>query len=388
MDFALGDGADDLRTRLRSLIASEIPEGWLGAFTDDPVDLELAQRFCRRLAEEGLLTLAWPAEYGGGDGSVWDQTVVREEMWAHHEPRGAQYMGLNWVGPAIMAFGTDEQKQRFLPPIARGEVIWCQGFSEPDAGSDLASLVTRADPVNGRDGAEGWRINGQKIWTSYAEMAQWCVLAARVGPKGERKHEGITMFLVPMDSEGVTVRPIRSMLGRHHLNEVFLDDVVVGPDAVLGGVGEGWTVIRRALAHERVGIARYARCERLLSMVAEEAGGISGLPAHLRGTWARALAQVRAARLLAYRAVEEQERGEPRDETASAARLAVVQCDQAVAELLFQVLGDGSLAGGPDAPFAGAVEDHWRYAQAATVASGTIEVQRIIISRALVGSRR
>ncbi|MDQ6697452.1 MAG: acyl-CoA dehydrogenase family protein [Actinomycetota bacterium] len=384
MDYDLGAPADELRGRLRRLIASEIPAGWLGAFSDDPTDLERAQQFCRRLADEGLLTLSWPEAYGGAGGSVWDQTVVREEMWAHHEPRGAQYMGLNWVGPAIMAYGTDEQKARFLGPIARGEVIWCQGFSEPDAGSDLASLVTRADPVDG--GA--WRINGQKIWTSYAEMAQWCVLAARVGPKGEPKHAGITMFLVPMDRPGVTVRPIRSMLGRHHLNEVFFDDVEVSPDEVLGEVGAGWAVIRRALAHERVGIARYARCERLLSLVAAEAGGIAGLPVALRTAWVRALVAVRAARLLAYRTVEEQERGEPSDATASAARLAIVQCDQTVAELLFQALEGRSLEAGSTAPLAGAVEDHWRYAQAATVASGTIEVQRIIVSRALIGAAR
>lgn len=386
MDYDLGAPADELRARLRRLIADEIPAGWLGAFSNDPADLERAQRFCRTLAAEGLLTLSWPAEFGGEGGSVWDQTVVREEMWAHHEPRGAQYMGLNWVGPAIMAYGTETQKERFLPPIARGEVIWCQGFSEPDAGSDLASLVTRADPIDPGSGESGHRITGQKIWTSYAEMAQWCVLAARVGPKGAKKHEGITMFLVPMDREGVTVQPIRSMLGRHHLNEVFFDDVEVGPDEVLGEVGDGWSVIRRALAHERVGIARYARCERLLSMVADEVGGIGALPPAMRTAWARALVQVRAARLLAYHTVEEQERNDPRDETASAARLAIVQCDQAIAELLFQVLEDRSLESGPSAPLAGAVEDHWRYAQAATVASGTVEVQRIIVSRALIGS--
>ncbi len=384
MDYDLGAPADDLRGRLRRLIAEEIPAGWLGAFSDDPADLERAQAFCRTLADQGLLTLSWPEEFGGEGGSVWDQTVVREEMWAHHEPRGAQYMGLNWVGPAIMAYGTDTQKERFLPPIAKGEVIWCQGFSEPDAGSDLASLVTRADPIDGG----GYAVSGQKIWTSYAEMAQWCVLAARVGPKGAKKHEGITMFLVPMDRAGVTVQPIRSMLGRHHLNEVFFDDVDVGPDEVLGDVGDGWSVIRRALAHERVGIARYARCERLLSMVAHEVGGIGTLPPAIRTAWARALVQVRAARLLAYRTVEEQARDDPRDETASAARLAIVACDQAIAELLFQVLEDRSLESGPSAPLAGAVEDHWRYAQAATVASGTVEVQRIIVSRALIGAKK
>jgi alkylation response protein AidB-like acyl-CoA dehydrogenase len=386
LDYDLGKQASQLRSRLREMVAAEIPAGYLGAFTDDPADLETAQRFCRRLAEEGLLTWAWPEEFGGRGGSVWEQTVVREEMWAHHEPRGAQYMGLNWVGPAIMAFGTDAQKARFLPPIAAGELIWCQGFSEPGAGSDLAALSTRAEP----DG-DGFRIHGQKIWTSYAQMAQWCVLAARVpsAEPGAKKHEGITMFLVPMDRPGITVRPIQSMLGPHHLNEVFLDDVRVEAEEVLGGVGQGWNVIRRALAHERVGIARYARCDRLMSRWDEGAGGLDELPEQLRSQWVRALVAIRVARLLAYRAVADQESGGPADVTASAARVAVTQCDQQVAELLFQAVEERSLEGkGPDAPLGGAIEDHWRYAQAATVASGTIEIQRMIVSRALLGTQR
>ena len=379
MDFEEGEQAAALRRRLRELIAEHVPEGYLGAFTDDPADLEVAQQFCRTLAAEGLLTVAWPTEYGGQGGSVWDQTVVREEMWAHHEPRGAQYMGLNWVGPAIMAYGTDEQKQQHLGAIAAGEVIWCQGFSEPEAGSDLAALRTRAVP----DG-DGWQITGQKIWTSYAGMAQWCVLAARVGD-GER-HEGITLFLVPMDTPGITVRPIRSMLGPHHLNEVFLDGVWAGPDAVLGDVGDGWTVIRRALAHERVGIARYARCERLLSALGRVlAPHWDDLPPSLHAQWARALVQVRVARLLAYRTVHAQDTGELPDVLASSARIAVTRCDQQVAEVLSQALEHEALDAGAAAPLHGAVEDHWRYAQAATVASGTIEVQRMIVAKALLG---
>jgi alkylation response protein AidB-like acyl-CoA dehydrogenase len=378
MDFDLGERASALRARLRELIAMHIAEDYLGAFTNDPADLDVAQRFCKTLADEGLLTLSWPVEYGGAGGSLWDQTVVREEMWAHHEPRGAQYMGLNWVGPAIMAFGTEAQKAQHLSAIAAGDVIWCQGFSEPEAGSDLAALKTRATP----DG-DGHRINGQKIWTSYAGMAQWCVLAARVG-EGER-HEGITMFLVPMDAPGITVRPIRSMLGPHHLNEVFFDDVWAGPDAVLGEVGGGWAVIRKALAHERVGIARYARCERLLSALGRElAPHWSELPASLRVQWARALVQVRVARLLAYRTVHAQQAGELPDVHASAARIAVTLCDQSVAEVLFQAVEEHALEAGPAAPLHGAIEDHWRYAQAATVASGTIEVQRMIVSKALL----
>jgi alkylation response protein AidB-like acyl-CoA dehydrogenase len=281
-----------------------------------------------------------------------------------------------------MAYGTEEQKAQHLPPIAAGEVIWCQGFSEPEAGSDLASLRTKAEP----DG-DGWRITGQKIWTSYAGMAQWCIIAARVG-SGER-HEGITMFLVPMDSAGITVRPIRSMLGPHHLNEVFFDEVAAGPDAVLGEIGGGWSVIRTALAHERVGIARYARCERLLSALGEAlAPHWDHLPESLHTEWARALVQVRVARLLAYRTVHAQATGEVPDVLASAARIAVTQCDQSVAEVLFGAVGHEALEAKTGAPLAGAVEDHWRYAQAATVSSGTIEIQRMIVSKALLAGGR
>jgi len=154
----MGQEAAALRRELRQLVNDNVPEQFLGAFTDNPADLETTQRFCRTLAERNLLCLAWPAEFGGGGASVWKQTVVREEMWAHHEPRGAQYMGVNWVGPVIMRHGTVEQQRKHLPPIARGEVIWCQGFSEPEAGSDLASLRTAAR----RDG-DGWLVSGQKI---------------------------------------------------------------------------------------------------------------------------------------------------------------------------------------------------------------------------------
>ncbi|MCU1372741.1 MAG: acyl-CoA dehydrogenase, partial [Actinomycetia bacterium] len=155
MDYELDDRAQELRQRLRDLIADHFPDDFLGAFTTDPADLALTQQFCKTLAAEGLLARAWPAAFGGGSGSVWEQTVVREEMWAHHEPRGAQYMGLNWVGPALMRFGTPQQQARHLPPIAAGDVIWCQGFSEPEAGSDLASLRTRATPADG-----GWLVSG------------------------------------------------------------------------------------------------------------------------------------------------------------------------------------------------------------------------------------
>jgi alkylation response protein AidB-like acyl-CoA dehydrogenase len=381
VDYEFGEEGDALRSQLRALIAERIPAGYLGAFSNDPEDLAIAQRFCKELAAKGLLTLSWPKSFGGSDGSLWDQTVVREEMWAHHEPRGAQYMGLNWVGPAIMEFGTDTQKEAHLPPIAAGERIWCQGFSEPDAGSDLFALSTRAS-----QSADGWRISGQKIWTSYAEMADYCFLAARA--KGADGPEGITIFLIPMAREGIEVRPIPSMLGRHHLNECFFDDVWASPDDVLGGIGEGTRVIRRILAFERVGIARYARCDRLLAILSRAASAedFAHWPGALRARWSRALIKVRTARLLAYRCVAAQIRGDANTAAlASVARVAVTQCDQEVAETLMQVIGHQALRAGPAGPFAGAMEDHWRYAQASTVAAGAIEIQRETVARSVLG---
>jgi alkylation response protein AidB-like acyl-CoA dehydrogenase len=382
MDYDLGEDAGQLRSHLRELIANNIPADFLGACTDDPRDLATTETFCKLLAAEGLLALAWPKEHGGGGGSVWQQTVLREEMWAQHEPRGPQYMGINWVGPALMRYGTAEQKAKHLSAIASGDVIWCQGFSEPEAGTDLASLRTRAVP----DG-DGWRITGQKVWTSYALMASWCVLAACTDPDAP-KPKRLTLFLIPMDRPGFTVRGIPSMLGPHHLNEMFLDDVQASPGDVLGEVGDGWRVMREALAFERVGIARYARCESLLARLRTQLGDDwDALPESIRARWVRALVDLRVARLMAYRAVSLQD-DPAAGGAASASRIVTTTLDQQVAELLFDALGPTALDSGVSAPLHGAIDDHWRYAQAATVASGTIEVQKMLVARDVLGEHR
>jgi alkylation response protein AidB-like acyl-CoA dehydrogenase len=382
VDFDMGDEVGDLRRRLRRLVAEEVPADFLGAFTSDPADLATAQRFCRVLADEGLLCMAWPEEWGGRGASPWEQTAVREEMWAHHEPRGAQYMGVNWVGPTIMRHGTEDQKRQHLPPIARGEVIWCQGFSEPNAGSDLASLQTAARP----DG-EGWRVSGQKIWTSYATMAQWCFLLARTS-KEAKKQRGLSIFLVPMSADGIEVRPIECMMGPHHLNEVFFDDVWVTEADALGPIGEGWGVVQEVLSFERVGIARYARCERLLRWAPDALGDQwDGLPEELRARWSRMLVHARRARLLAYRVVDMQNRGRVRPGDAAAYRIAVTRLDQESADVLMDIVGAARLADDDALRFRRAVEDHWRYSVSATVASGSIEMQRILLSRALLAAK-
>jgi alkylation response protein AidB-like acyl-CoA dehydrogenase len=369
----LGAEADSLRVRLRALLAEELPADWATPFSLAPDVQAVVARVCRRLAEEDLLTLSWPVEYGGAGADLWQQTVLREEMWAHFEPRGPQYMGLNWVGPVLMEVGTGEQRARHLPGISSGTAVWCQGFSEPEAGTDLASLRLAAR----RDGQE-WVLDGQKIWTSYAGLAHWCFLAARTS-QPENRHDGITIFLVPMDSPGITVVPIDSMMGEQHLNEVFFDGVRVGDEAVLGDVGRGWEVIRLVLRHERIGIPRYARDDRVLS----ELAGHQGLdePA-AAAEYARALVHTRVARLLAYRAVALNEAGRLTDQEASLARLASIQLDQEVAELAADVCGAEGLAPDPERGLLGRVEDVLRYSRSATIASGTIEVQRLVVARA------
>ena len=391
MEFDMGKRADDLRRELRALMAEHVPENFLGAFTDDPADLATAQHFCRMLAERHLLCLAWPEEFGGGGASVWEQTVVREEMWAHHEPRGAQYMGVNWVGPIIMRHGTTEQQRTHLPPIAAGEVIWCQGFSEPEAGSDLASLRTYARRAE--DGSGGWLVSGQKIWTSYATMAQWCFLLARTSRVGEgtttRKQQGLTVFLVPMDDPAITVRPIGTMLGPHHLNEVFFDDLRVTEADVLGEVDAGWSIVADVMSFERVGIARYARCERLLAAAPEVLGSRwDELPGELLSRWIRMLTHCRRARLLAYRVLEQQSSGRVAPGDAAAYRIAVTRLDQDSAEVLMDIAAEVRHTDARAAWFLAEVEDHWRYSQASTVSSGSIEMQRILLSRAMLGVQK
>ncbi len=380
MDWDGGPAVATLRQRVRQLLDDELPASYRGPFVDDEA-VATTQRFCKRLAEEHLLTPGWPSKYGGADAGVWEHTALREEMWAHDEPRGAQYMGVSWVGPTIMRCGTEEQKARHLPPIAAGDVIWCQGFSEPDAGSDLASLRLQAKPADG----DGWMLTGQKIWTSYADLADWCFLAARTS-HGERPQDGITIFLVPMEREGISVRPIESLMGRHHLNEVFFDGVRAYQGDVLGEVDRGWTVIDAVLSFERVGIPRYARSERLLQRlwpVLERHERRS----ELRPAYARALTRCRVARLLSYHVLTMHEAGDvPRVEPA-VARIVSTLLDQEVAELAMQIVGEDSLSATEEGPLDGIVENAWRYARSATVAAGTTEIQRLIVARELAKGR-
>ena len=381
--FMFDGGSTELRRELRDMMAAELPSGWIGPFTRDPRDREIADRFCRVLGERGLLVPEWPVEYGGRELDLENGLIIREEMWAHGEPRGAQYYGPNWIGPSIMQHGTEEQKALHLPAIAAGRVVWCQGFSEPGAGSDLSAMSTRAIP----DG-DGFRITGQKVWTSWAGWARWCYLLARVPAAGGDSRSEVTVFLVPMGREGIEVRPIDGLPGPQHLNEVFFDNVRVEASEVLGAVGGGWAVMRDALSHERVGIARYARSDRLLSLIAPlvEDSGSADLQLRLQ----EARIANRVSRLINRRTLGAQTPTEPREFEANAARLLTTRADRVVADLAADALSDRFFedrdTGG--APLDGAVEFAWRYSRGSTIASGTTEMLQLRLASALRRGRR
>lgn len=246
----LSDSPDEarFRARVREWLNETVPSlDW-----PEPAGLEDKRRFWsvwqRKLFEAGFAGLSWPAEYGGAGADAKIKAIFNEETDRAGAPERLNIIGEDFAGPTIVAFGSDEQKRQYLEPILRGDETWCQLFSEPESGSDLASLRTKATKVDG-----GWRIQGQKIWTSRAQIADNAILLARTG--GGDRHKGISYFLLPMSAEGVTIRPLEHMLGEVEFNEVFLDDVFVPDSAVVGEVDGGWRVAMGTLAFERVGIA-------------------------------------------------------------------------------------------------------------------------------------
>jgi alkylation response protein AidB-like acyl-CoA dehydrogenase len=211
--------------------------------------VQVRREWQRRLAEAGFLGVTWPTEYGGAGGVPAQRVIVEQELDAHGLPGGLDFVGLDMIGPTIMACGTPEQCDRFLRPLLRAEEMWCQLLSEPGAGSDLASIQTRAR--RHQDGS--WVVDGQKVWTSFARDAAWGIMLARTDPE-VAKHKGLTMFAVPMDSDGLTIRPLRQITGDAEFNEVFIDGLRLPDSARIGGLGEGWRVAVTMLSFERLAV--------------------------------------------------------------------------------------------------------------------------------------
>jgi alkylation response protein AidB-like acyl-CoA dehydrogenase len=367
MDFAWNEEQAAFRSSVREFLAANLPADWESTAhgPGSEAQTRFSKKFCATLAKAGLLVPHWPARWGGRDADPWTAFILAEEMWAVGEPRGGQYMNVNWIGPTLMRFGTPEQQERYIPPMGRGETLWCQGFSEPEAGSDLASLRTSAQRVG-----SSYRINGQKIWTSYAGAADNCFLLARTAPG----RDGVSIFLVPMDTPGIAVRDIPSIIGHGDIHEVFFDDVDVPETAMLGREGEGWSIVRAALSLERVGIPRFALASRMLDRTVtllKKADRFAPV------AWAQA-AQARAAcevaRLYSYRIVDQRCHGTPTGPEASAARVATVSCERLVAEFVVEHC-PGALAGGDPMLLA-----HHQRAIVAGIASGATEIQLDLVA--------
>jgi alkylation response protein AidB-like acyl-CoA dehydrogenase len=375
------DAADEaLRAEVRAYLHDRLPEDWVGIFREGDAS-DLAFELTREMAQRGWLTAHWPPEYGGQGASVWFQTVLQQELWAHHEPRGGQYMGLNWVGPALMRFGTEEQKRYFLPRIAAGDLQWAQLFSEPGAGSDLASLSTSAV----LDGDQ-FIVNGSKIWISYADIAAYGFLVCRSLP-GSRRRDGMSVLLVDMATPGIEVRRIRTPLGPHKIHEVFFDDVVVPKSALLGPLHEGWEVATTALSFERSGAARYARTTRMLGFLEREPALQEGAGEEVL---ARALAFGRATELVNYSLVELKESGRVPTWEASTARVYNSLYENEVAAIAQRAIGALAIVSVEDEHAAerGEIEAFVRAAPTAKVTAGTYEIQMGIVAQRGLGLER
>jgi alkylation response protein AidB-like acyl-CoA dehydrogenase len=295
-------------------------------------------------------------------------------------------IGINLVGPTLTAHGTDEQRRRWLEPILRAEVLFCQLFSEPGAGSDLASLSTRATRDDG-----GWRLSGQKVWTSYAQFADWGLCLARTDPD-VRKQAGITAFAVDMRADGVEVRPLKQITGESDFNEVFLDDVFVPDDCVIGDVNDGWRVSSSTLTHERGTNPRQLvihaqHLEELLRLAAERAGFDDPRTAQ---RLAEAYVEVRIFQLHNWRSLSRLESGRPLGPEGSALKLYWSEMSQRLHRLALDVLGPAApLAGGAEGnPGDGEWQRSWLYYQAASIFAGTNEIQRTIIGERVLGLPR
>jgi alkylation response protein AidB-like acyl-CoA dehydrogenase len=369
---------DDIQHRqdVQAFLEQELPDNWEEMSQHGPggdSQAAFSRTFCGRMAEQGWLTQHWPGEYGGRDCEPWRHSIVGEEMWAIGEPRGSQYMNVNWIGPAIMTYGSDTQKQFHLPKISAGEVLWCQGFSEPEAGSDLAALRTRAEKIDGQ-----YVINGSKIWTSYCNHADFIFLLVRTDPDSSR-HRGISVLLVPMDTPGIEVREIPSVVGERYFHEVFFTDVTVPDDVLLGEENNGWNVVSYALQFERIGAARYARAAVTLDKLAEVAGerGMLDDPIVVdRLGEARALCE--AARVLVYKVIDIRAKDRPPTADTQLARVLSTTCDNAIGRLALEIFGSESRE------YASFADTNFRLAMTAGVAVGATEVQlNLIASRFL-----
>ena len=382
MEFKFTEQDEEFRKELRAFMKAELPDSWEGAGRypeEDDWDLNIVIR--KKMAEKGWLTMHWPEAYGGQAPSPLKSAISNEDI-AYMRAPGPDIFGVRMLGPTLMIHGSEEQKKTHLPSVANGDIQWCQGYSEPESGSDLASLSTRAV----RDGDE-FVINGGKVWTTMAHRADWIMLLTRTDPDAP-KHRGISFVLVDMKSPGVTVRPIINMAGGHEFNQVTFDDVRVPRANVVGDEDRGWYVAVTLLDFERSGIDYSAAARRMLDDVREFATETkrNGQPL-IEIPWVRSLMADRyidceVARLMAYNVAYMQSQDLIPTKEASMSKVFGSETVQRVTEASLDILGQYGTLGREDkwAPLKGRVQEHWMNAFAGTIAAGTSEVQRNIIA--------
>lgn len=388
MDFRDTPEEARFRAELRSWLEANLPEGW----ADRPPeggrgDFEFLRAWGKQLYEAGYVGLTWPTEYGGRGLPPTFQAILLEEVARLNAPNHPGVIGLNMAGPTIIAWGTDEQKKRLLKPLLSGDEIWCQGFSEPGSGSDLAAGRTSAV----LDG-DHWVVNGQKVWSSYAQKADWCILVVRTDPEAP-KHAGLSYLIVDMHSPGVEVRPLVQITGDPEFNEIFFTDVRVPRESILGEPGDGWKVAMTTLLHERgtLGFALSAELERMVNRLVELVGqpGPDGRrPADdpvVREAVAREWAEMQSLRFTNYRSLTALlETGVPGPE-GSMVKLAWSEANQRLTSLAQSLIG-----------LTGQIEDEgawwngfWQYwqlrARGNTIEAGTSEILRNIIAERVLG---
>ena len=385
MDFQFSNEDQEFRRQLLRLIAAERKDLWDQADRGSDDGWQETMQMRRKLADHGWLTMHWPEEYGGQNASQVRSAIFNEEM-AYHRAPGRDAFGVRMMGATLMIHGSDEQKLAHLPPVAQGQVQWCQGYSEPESGSDLASLSTRAV----RDGDE-FVINGAKIWTSMAHRADWIMLLARTYPEAP-KHRGISFFLVDMKTPGVQVWPIINMAGRHEFNQIVLEDVRVPAGNVVGDENRGWYVAVTLLDFERSGIDYSANARRLLDDARQYADGITrnGVPLMslpwVRNVLADRYIECEAARLIAYNVAHMQAEGLVPNREASMSKVFGSETVQRAAKTCMDILGMYGTLGGDSRwqALEGRVQENWLLSFSGTIAAGTSEIQRnVIASRGL-----
>ena len=361
---------DEVRTWLEDNHPGSGPEG------DDSVKFEFQRDWQRKMHADGWAGVSWPKEYGGRGASLLEQTIFYSEMAAAKVPPPANILGLVMGGPVVMAHGDESQKERFLEPILSAEEIWCQGFSEPESGSDLASLKTKATKVDG-----GWSVTGQKVWTTLAHISKWCMLVARTDADVP-KHKGLTYFICDMEQEGVEVRPLVQITGEAEFNEVFFNEAFVPDENVIGGVGNGWMVAITTLMNERAGLGASAAVgisndlDALVEMINQRGLGSDPM---LRQRIAKLKMGSEALRLGALRSLSSQiKTGIPGPE-GSVLKWQWGSINQELTELATDVLGPEGLES----------EQEWTYkmlrSRANSIEGGTTEVLKNIIAERVLG---